>query len=51
MKGIRYNIKTKEIEKVDNGSPLPTLLPVEEIGVDLKELKKLLEYAKSMGWI
>jgi len=47
---IIYDVKTKEQreEEFDYTEPTP---PPEMPYVDLAELKKLLDYAKSMGWI
>jgi len=51
MKGIKYDIKTKKVKKEEDELSLPSALPVEEISVDLNEIRKLLDYAKRMGWI
>jgi len=51
MKGIRYDVQTKKLQRIEDEIPLPTPAYEEPIGVDSKELKKLLDYAKSMGWI
>jgi len=51
MKGIKFDVWTKRGEEIDDGLPNPPHLPIELVEVDLKELKKLLDYARSMGWI
>jgi len=52
MKGVRYDVRTKKLEEIDDGLPLPPPPePAEAVEVDLKELKRLLDYAKRMGWI
>jgi len=51
MKGIRFDVQTKRREEIDDGLPNPPPSLEEVVEVDLKDLKRLLDYARSMGWI
>jgi hypothetical protein len=52
LKGIKINCKTGEIENVEDGLPFPDYLPYQELPkIDLEEVEKLLDYAKSKKWI
>jgi len=49
---VKVDVKKKKVEYVDDGLPFPTFPPIEEpIAINTSEAKKLLDYAKRMGWI
>jgi len=47
---LEIDVKTGKSEVVEKEVELPTA-PPEPKGTDLNELAKLIEYAKSKGWI
>jgi len=47
---IIYDVRTGELREEEFDYTEPEPLP-EPIGVNLEDLKKLIDYAKSMGWI
>jgi len=49
-KVLIYNVKTGEKKIVEMDIQLPTV-PPEEPPVDFKLLRKLIQHAKSQGWI
>lgn len=52
MKGLVVNCKTGETKTIDDGQPFPQFLPPIELTiVDLVDLKRLIEYAKTQEWI
>ena len=52
MKGIVVDCETGKTEEVDDGEPFPEYLIQKELTeVDLREVKKLLDYFKKRGRI
>ena len=52
MKGIVVDCETGKTEEVDDGEPFPECpIREERTGVDLREVKKLLDYFKKRGRI
>ena len=51
IKTVRYDVKKKEIEEFEEEITPVKVLPGEEIVIDLKELVRLINYAKKQGWI
>ena len=49
-KVIYVNAKTGKVEEKDEEVKIEAIKTKEE-GVDLRDLKKLIEYAKKQGWI
>jgi len=52
MKGVKYDVRTKKAEYVDDGLPFPSFPPLDgKVEVDLSDIKKIIDFAKSQGWI
>jgi len=51
VKKVIFNAKTGKIKEVEEEMEFSPQSEEEEVSVDLKDLKKLVEYAKSQGWI
>jgi hypothetical protein len=49
-KRLIYDVKTGKEEIVEENITLPVPTPMPE-GINLEEIKKLLDYGKKMGWI
>ena len=50
IKTVRYDVKKKEIEEFEEEITPVKVLPGEEIVIDLKELVRLINYAKKQEW-
>jgi len=52
VKVLKSDVKTGKSKVVEKDIKLPKFEPMEKsVVVDLRDLEKLLEYAKSKGWI
>jgi len=50
VKVLRYDVKSKKEEIVEEDMELPPVTPITG-GINLEDIKALIEYAKKMGWI
>jgi len=52
MKGIIVNCESGEVKLVEDDMPFPKFPPyIEPERINLEDLKKLVKYAKTQGWI